>query len=77
MDSMIAVARAAERGLGAALVPIQLSDSWFRDSSLVPLFEQELVTEDTYFFVCRDEKSKDENVKLLREWVLQNFGDSG
>lgn len=76
MDSMIAVARAAERGLGAALVPKLLSDSWFRDSSLVPLFEQELVTKDTYFFVCRDEKSSDENVTVLREWVLQNFGDS-
>ena len=33
LESMIAVARAAERGLGAALVPAQLSDSWFESGA--------------------------------------------
>ena len=37
LDSMIAVARAAERGMGAALVPKQLSNAWFEAGSLVPL----------------------------------------
>ncbi len=76
MDSMIAVARAAERGLGAALVPVQLSDSWFRNGTLVPLFEHELETRDTYYFVYRPERRSDDDVKLVREWVLQNFADS-
>ena len=74
MDSMVAVARAAQRGLGAALVPT-FSESWFRDSSFVALFEHELETDDTYYFVTRNDRADDPNVQLLRDWVLQNFGD--
>lgn len=76
LDSMIAVARAAERGLGAALVPMQLSDSWFRSGNLVRLFDHELVTRDAYYFVCRREDAGRENVRLLRDWVLQEFAES-
>lgn len=72
MDSMIAVARAAQRGLGAALVPT-FSESWFRDSSFVALFENELQTNDTYYFVCREDRVDDANVRVLRDWVLDNF----
>jgi len=75
LDSMIAVARAAERGLGAALVPKQLSDGWFRSGSLVRLFDHELVTRDAYYFVCRQEDLASENVRLLRDWVLQEFAE--
>lgn len=73
MDSMVAVARAAQRGLGAALVPT-FSESWFRDSSFVALFEHELETDDTYYFVTRSDRADDLNVQLLHDWVLQNFG---
>lgn len=76
LDSMIAVARAAERGLGAALVPVQLSDSWFESGALVRLFDQELLTRDAYYFVCREEDSNDAAVRQLREWVLQKFDDA-
>ena len=37
------VVRAAEQGIGAALVPIPLADQWFRQRTIVRLFEQELV----------------------------------
>lgn len=73
MDSMIAVASAAQRGLGAALVPT-FSETWFRDSNFVALFEHELETDDTYFFVTRRDSADDPNVQLLRSWVLRNFG---
>ncbi|NNF39959.1 MAG: LysR family transcriptional regulator [Woeseiaceae bacterium] len=73
MDSMVAVARAAQRGLGAALVPT-FSESWFRDSSFVALFDHELETDDTYYFVTRNDRAEDPNVRLLRDWVLRNFG---
>jgi len=76
LDSMIAVARAAERGLGAALVPTQLSERWFASSSLVPLFDRELVTRDRYFFVCDETATDDESIRTLRSWVLRNFADS-
>ncbi|MDX1517846.1 MAG: LysR family transcriptional regulator [Woeseiaceae bacterium] len=73
MDSMIAVAKAAQRGLGAALVPT-FSESWFRDSSFVALFEHELETDNTYYFVSRNDSAEDPNVQVLRSWVLRNFG---
>ncbi|HEX5787908.1 MAG TPA: LysR family transcriptional regulator [Woeseiaceae bacterium] len=75
LDSMIAVARAAERGLGAALVPTQLSDRWFSSSSLVPLFDSELLTRDCYYFVCDETARHEQNVQILREWVLDSFRD--
>lgn len=76
LDSMIAVARAAERGLGAALIPKQLSETWFRSDSLVQLFEHELVTEDTYYLVYRHDDRNKEHMQLFRAWVLKNFTDN-
>lgn len=75
LDSMIAVARAAERGLGAALVPSQLSDNWFDSGALVRLFPSELITNDAYYFVYRRGDETNENVALLREWALTQFSD--
>jgi LysR family glycine cleavage system transcriptional activator len=75
LDSMIAVARAAERGLGAALVPVQLSDPWFASGTLVRLFEYELETNEAYYLVCRHEDKKIEAVRLLRKWALQRFDE--
>lgn len=73
LDSMIAVVRACERGLGAALVPVPLADLWFRNGSIVRLFSQELVAEVSYFLVVRDDRADDPAVRLLRDWVLRNF----
>lgn len=73
LDSMIAVSRAAERGIGAALVPATLSQSWFEAGALVPLFDQELVTDEGYYVVCSKEKAKQPHIKKLHDWVLQNF----
>lgn len=75
LDSMIAVARAAERGLGAALVPVQLGESWFQSGSLVRLFPDELTTKDAYYFVCRPDDSEKKEIRSLRNWVLRKFGD--
>ena len=75
LGSMIAIARAAERGLGVALVPVQLSDAWFESGSLVPLSEHELVTRDAYYFVCRPADADNAMIQTLRKWVLQNFDD--
>ncbi len=75
LDSMIAVARAAERGLGAALVPVDLSASWFESGDLVKLFDHELVTTDAYYFVCDHGVAKHDPIRRLRSWVLQSFGE--
>ena len=75
LDSMIAIARAAERGLGAALVPVQLSEAWFESGSLVPLSDHELLTRDAYYFVYRSNDAANKTIQTLRRWVLQNFDD--
>jgi LysR family glycine cleavage system transcriptional activator len=75
LDSMIAIARAAERGLGVALVPVELSDAWFESGSLVALSDHELLTRDAYYFVCRTDDADNETIRTLRRWVLQNFDD--
>ncbi|NNF40337.1 MAG: LysR family transcriptional regulator [Woeseiaceae bacterium] len=75
LDSMIAIARAAEQGLGAALVPQQLSQAWFKSTSLVQLFEHELLTEDAYYLVYRQEDRDNNEVQAFRAWVLQKFVD--
>lgn len=73
LNSMIAVARAAERGLGAALVPVPLSDAWFQSGSLVRLFDHDLVSRDGYYFVYRKEDETREDIRALRCWILQTF----
>ena len=73
MDSMIAVVRACERGLGAALVPVPLADLWFKYGSIVRLFDQELIADVSYYLVVREDRAGDPAVSLLRDWILDNF----
>jgi LysR family glycine cleavage system transcriptional activator len=73
LDSMIAVVRACEQGLGAALVPVPLADLWFENGSIVRLFRQELVAEVSYWLVVREDRATDPAVALLRDWILRNF----
>jgi DNA-binding transcriptional LysR family regulator len=75
LDSMIAVVRAAERGIGAALVPVPLADQWFKQGSIVRLFKQELVADAGYYLVYKEERAGDREVCLLRDWILQNLAD--
>lgn len=70
---MIAVARAAERGLGAALIPRRLGEAWFESASLIQLFDHELQTKDAYYLVCRKDDCDNNEIRVFREWVLQNF----
>ncbi len=77
LDSMIAVVRAAEQGIGAALVPVPLADQWFKQGSIVQLFNNELVTDLSYYVVFSEDKKADPGVRSLRDWILRNFADSG
>jgi DNA-binding transcriptional LysR family regulator len=73
---MIAVARAAERGLGAALVPLPLSEAWFQSGSLVRLFEHEFVARDGYYFAYRKGDEALPDIRALRTWILQTFASN-
>lgn len=73
LDSMFAVARAAERGLGVALVPIPLSGTWFNSGALIRPCIGELQTTDRYYFVYRADAGTNPDVCALRDWVVDTF----
>jgi LysR family transcriptional regulator, glycine cleavage system transcriptional activator len=73
LDTMFAVVRAAERGVGIALVPSRLCAAWFRSGSLVQIFATELATADSYFLVNRKQDSGRPEVRALTDWALAQF----
>jgi LysR family glycine cleavage system transcriptional activator len=73
LDSMIAVARAAERGVGAALVPVPLSDNWFKYGALVPLFDDVVTMPEAFYLVYPASSARSAEVQALRQWVLDTF----
>jgi LysR family glycine cleavage system transcriptional activator len=76
LDSMIAVIRAAQRGIGAALVPVPIGELWFKEGSVVRLFKDEYVADVSYYLVCSEDSADDENVSLLRRWIVDNFAEA-
>lgn len=77
LDSMIAVVRAAEQGIGAALVPVPIADLWFKQGSIVRLFKQEYVADVSYYLVSREDRDGDPAVETLRSWILEKFAEQG
>lgn len=69
LDSMFAVARAAERGLGAALVPVPLAGAWLRSKALVALSDTTLDTGQRYYFVHRLKDAEDPDIVTLGRWT--------
>lgn len=74
-DTTFAVARAAERGIGIALVPSRLCEAWFRSGSLVRIFATELATSDAYFLVSRPKDAGRPEIRALTDWALSQFRD--
>lgn len=73
LDSMFSVARAAQQGLGVALIPLPISNGWFTNGSLKRLFEQELLSRDRYYLVRHDNDPQRDEIQLLIDWILQSF----
>lgn len=73
LDSMSAIARAAEKGLGIALVSWPLGKAWFDSGGLTRVFEDEFDTGDSFFLVLRPEESARQEVQNLKTWLLDNF----
>jgi len=73
LDTMSAVVRAAERGLGVALVPLVLCDSWMRSGALVRVFAVQLATNDSYYLVSRPKDAEKPQVRALTRWALQEY----
>lgn len=73
LDSMIAVVRAAERGLGAALIPVPIGNLWFEKGSVIALFDKELVADVSYYLVRKEEQAGDASVSRLTDWIIKSF----
>ena len=73
LDTMFAVARAAERGVGIALVPWILLDAWFEDGDLVRVSPALLATEDRYFLTVRPDDEARPEVQAVVQWALREF----
>ena len=76
LDSMIAVVRAAQQGIGAALVPVPIGELWFKEGSIVRLFKKEHVADVTYYLACKEDRATDPSVRILRDWILHNFAEA-
>jgi LysR family transcriptional regulator, glycine cleavage system transcriptional activator len=73
LDTMFSVVRAAERGVGIALVPETLCDAWFRSGALVRLFSLKLDTDDCYYLVRRFQDAHKPEVIAITDWTLEQF----
>ncbi len=73
LDSMFAVVRAAERGIGVALVPTALCGAWFATGALTRIFSIELTLSDTYYLVSRPRDAQKPEVTAITNWALEEF----
>ncbi|TKB47060.1 LysR substrate-binding domain-containing protein [Thalassotalea mangrovi] len=74
-DSMFGLARAAQQGMGIALVPMPISQSWFQEQHLVRLFEQELATNDRYYLLQHENIENSAELETFANWVKAAFAD--
>ncbi len=70
LDTMSAVIRATEKGLGVALVPTALSARRFHSGRLTRLFDAELKTQESYVLLARPEDAERAEVGELTRWIL-------
>ena len=75
-DSMFGVARAAQQGMGIALVPLPISKTWFSEQLLVKLFDDELNTNDRYYLIQHENMESKTELTLFANWVKETFVDS-
>ncbi len=73
VDSMFSVARAAQQGLGIALIPLPNSQSWFDEGAVLPLFHQSLHTKDSYYLIQHDWRAPRHDLNLFVQWILSTF----
>ncbi|WP_285163446.1 LysR substrate-binding domain-containing protein [Shewanella goraebulensis] len=77
LDSMFSVARAAEQGIGIALIPLPISQAWFDNQSLVALYSETLNSHDKYYLLhhggTQDKHKAAPEVQQLINWILSRF----
>lgn len=72
-DNMTAVARAAERGGGIALVPAIVCEPWFERGALVQLAGFDWRGNDAYYLMARRDDFERSEVRALVDWCIEQF----
>lgn len=72
-DSMFGVARAAQQGMGIALIPLPMSDAWFNEGLLMKIFEEELITNDRYYLIQHENVENKVELEIFANWVKTTF----
>jgi len=72
-DSMFGVIRAAQQGMGIALVPLPMGKTWFSEKLLVKLFDEELITHDRYYLIQHENTENNRELTLFADWVKETF----
>lgn len=70
IDSMAAAMRAAETGIGIALLPAELSRAKFASGRLARVFDDELVTQENYTLLVRAEDESRDDIRALCAWLI-------
>jgi DNA-binding transcriptional LysR family regulator len=73
LDNMFAVARAAETGLGVALIPSIISESWFASGALLRASDVVVTTGESYYLACRDGDGERLEVAAMLSWAINEF----
>ena len=72
IDSMSAATRAAEKKIGIALLPAELSRRKFAAGRLVRVFDEELVTQENYTLLVRAEDETRDDIRALCAWLIDS-----
>jgi LysR family glycine cleavage system transcriptional activator len=72
IDSMSAATRAAEKSIGIALLPAELSRRKFASGRLKQVFDDELVTQEDYTLLIRTEDENRDDIRALSAWLIES-----
>jgi LysR family glycine cleavage system transcriptional activator len=72
-DNLVAVARAAERDGGIALLPLEGSQPWFDSGALMRIEGLGRADDDAYYLVGREEDFARPEVRAFSGWLLEQF----
>lgn len=72
IDSMAAATRAAEKSIGIALLPAELSRRKFSSGRLARVFDDELVTQENYTLLVRAEDETRDDIRALCAWLIES-----
>ena len=73
LESMTAVVKSAEQGLGCAMVPKHLVSKWINSETLVQAHPHKLNTEDKYYLSWDSRNKNAREIQIFIDWVMTIF----